>query len=259
MTELKRCPKCGQKKPKTPKYFYRNKSKKDGFHSHCKDCERATQSSDEYKAKRKIWRQTSEWYKSYSREYAKAYQKTEKYKSYQRQYERTEKRKAYKKAYEQTPQRKAYHKHYRASDHGRSYRKKYHKVYKKSAKYKAYQYTYNRSKRAKLAQRKYNQSVKGHLSQAISRQRRRTRKAQAHGDYTSDEWLALCAYYDHTCLGCNEKKPLTVDHIVPLSRGGSNDISNIQPLCINCNCEKGTDIIDYRKKKLDFKQLSFFD
>lgn len=32
---------------------------------------------------------------------------------------------------------------------------------------------------------------------------------------------------------------MTVDHIKPLSKGGSNDMSNMQPMCENCNRAKG--------------------
>lgn len=39
---------------------------------------------------------------------------------------------------------------------------------------------------------------------------------------------------------------IEADHIVALVNGGSDDISNIQPLCRNCNADKGAQTIDYR-------------
>ena len=80
-------------------------------------------------------------------------------------------------------------------------------------------------------------------------QRRRARLKGAEGSYTQDEWDALVAQFDH-CPRClrawgdiKPKRPggsvITVDHIVPLARGGSNSIENLQPLCSSCNSAKG--------------------
>jgi len=41
------------------------------------------------------------------------------------------------------------------------------------------------------------------------------------------------------CRKCGAKNKLTVDHIIPLSKGGSNDDDNFQILCISCNQNKG--------------------
>lgn len=68
---------------------------------------------------------------------------------------------------------------------------------------------------------------------------RRARKLEAEGTYTQKEWRAVCSEHGHLCAMCNQKKPLTQDHIIPLSKGGSNWISNIQPLCRSCNSKKG--------------------
>lgn len=35
---------------------------------------------------------------------------------------------------------------------------------------------------------------------------------------------------------------LTIDHIIPLSKGGTHTVENVQPLCVNCNCKKGTNL-----------------
>lgn len=50
------------------------------------------------------------------------------------------------------------------------------------------------------------------------------------------------------CLKCGSTKRLTIDHILPLSLGGSNKQFNLQTLCRSCNQEKGIQTIDYRKK-----------
>ncbi|HEY9905787.1 MAG TPA: HNH endonuclease [Candidatus Sericytochromatia bacterium] len=43
------------------------------------------------------------------------------------------------------------------------------------------------------------------------------------------------------CQSCGKTKldtQLTIDHIIPLARGGQNDISNLQTLCCDCNQQK---------------------
>lgn len=65
------------------------------------------------------------------------------------------------------------------------------------------------------------------------------------GYFSQSEWLALCASFDHRCACCRQSRKLTADHIVPITKGGTNDIFNIQPLCRSCNSRKGTKIIRY--------------
>ena len=79
--------------------------------------------------------------------------------------------------------------------------------------------------------------------------RRKARKRGNGGSYTFDEWENLKAQYNWTCPCCKKAEPeikLTVDHIIPLSRGGSNNIENIQPLCRGCNSKKRTKVIKYQ-------------
>jgi 5-methylcytosine-specific restriction endonuclease McrA len=44
---------------------------------------------------------------------------------------------------------------------------------------------------------------------------------------------------DWTCVRCGTHKHLTVDHIVPVSKGGTDDFSNLQTMCQPCNSSKG--------------------
>lgn len=43
----------------------------------------------------------------------------------------------------------------------------------------------------------------------------------------------------HRCRQCKATEDLTVDHIIPLVRGGAHDEGNLQTLCRPCNSRKG--------------------
>ena len=75
------------------------------------------------------------------------------------------------------------------------------------------------------------------------------RKRSNVGFHTWEQWQDLKAKYGYMCLCCKKVEPevyLCVDHVVPVSKGGSNDISNIQPLCRSCNSRKHAKDYDFR-------------
>lgn len=49
----------------------------------------------------------------------------------------------------------------------------------------------------------------------------------------------------YKCVRCGRKFPkdhVDVDHIIPQSFGGGDDLGNLQCLCVHCNRSKGNDI-----------------
>ena len=69
---------------------------------------------------------------------------------------------------------------------------------------------------------------------------RRARKNNAPGSHTTKEILDLLERQQFNCAACGTdiSKKRHLDHIVALSRGGSNFIINLQWLCPSCNCSK---------------------
>jgi len=80
----------------------------------------------------------------------------------------------------------------------------------------------------------------------ISRHKRKALIKENGGNFTIGEWELLKKQYGNICPMCGKKEPeikLTVDHVIPINKGGINFIENIQPLCGNCNSIKGTKLI----------------
>ncbi len=82
------------------------------------------------------------------------------------------------------------------------------------------------------------------------RRTRRARKAGAGGTHTPEDINSLRVLQKDKCALCltSIKKHRHIDHIIPISRGGSNDKYNLQLLCAPCNQRK------HAKDPIEFNQ-----
>jgi 5-methylcytosine-specific restriction endonuclease McrA len=103
-------------------------------------------------------------------------------------------------------------------------------------------------KAAVSAYRKANPDKKMHLEN-----KRRARKFNNGGSHTLDQLIEKFARLGNVCFYCGNSGKLTIDHDVPLSRGGTDDIDNILPACKRCNCRKhdktSSEFIEYLHRK----------
>ncbi len=73
----------------------------------------------------------------------------------------------------------------------------------------------------------------------IRREKNKARELRA-----SQWWKRKCA--KGVCYYCNKKFPakeLTMDHIVPIARGGKSTKNNVAPCCKACNTEKKSKLL----------------
>lgn len=55
---------------------------------------------------------------------------------------------------------------------------------------------------------------------------------------------------NHECVYCGSKKSLTIDHVLPKSRGGQNEWTNLVTSCIKCNLKKADRTPEEAKMKM---------
>lgn len=173
--------------------------------------EERKRATPEQLARHKAKRSTPEY-----KAYMKAYGKTSEYKAKQKAHRATPEFKARKRVYQSTPKQRAKH-----------------RAYQSTPKYRVYRLSRTRT-------------TKGRARLAAAWAKYTAKRYEAPGRFTGAQLLALFAKYGNRCLRCNKKRKLTPDHVIPLCKGGTNYINNIQPLCWPCNQHKNRRTTDYR-------------
>lgn len=202
---MKTCKKCGQTKPATVEYFGRNKAMPDGLGFYCKECTNAL-SREWYAANKETRRVTAYSYRDNN---------PDRVKESRRKWVANNKAKirAYRKA--TRTRRLAYLKEWRKTN--AAHRKKYARAWQKANR--------ARTRAASL--------------------RRRARVLNAEGSYTADDVKAQYERQKGYCYYLRDGKKhklgknYHVEHIIPLSRGGTNGPENIVLACAKCNLRKG--------------------
>lgn len=252
---MKICSKC--KVEQSESSFTRDKSRDDGLFPHCKSCRKVDRHRYYCDHKDEIMDKSMQWHKNNpdgSKAIKKRYRDTHKEEiaaNIQEARETDPDR------FKKNSQRSYYKNRKDILERQSEYRKQYPDRIKTA--YRKHRETFrermNEQRRQWYTEHKsvHNQRVRNWASRNPRKRlsyvhTRRARRLENGGRYTSEQWEMLKQQYGYKCLCCGETKPLTVDHVIPIARGGSNDISNIQPLCIRCNKSKATKSTDYRKE-----------
>ena len=72
------------------------------------------------------------------------------------------------------------------------------------------------------------------------------RRSKELGTLTTEQWYAICQAFNFECAYCGAKHNITMDHVVPISKGGLTILTNVIPACGSCNSSKqNKDIIEW--------------
>jgi 5-methylcytosine-specific restriction endonuclease McrA len=108
----------------------------------------------------------------------------------------------------------------------------------------------NRAKDIQKARAREAKWRKEHpASRRAKKIRRRAMKMKAPGaGVSAAQWIAILANSPR-CEYCGSRDNLTMDHVIPLCRGGAHDILNIVPACHSCNSKKGSKLLSEWKSR----------
>lgn len=213
----KKCTKCGAFKEL--KDFTKCKANSDGHKNLCKTCTRQYQ--------KQHYKENSDYYKNKRKEHY--LEKTEEVKQRQRQY------------YQEN------------SDYYKEYRKK------RYQELRDLELNYANEYRVKNQYKilKYRRSEKGRQMILNNTIKRRSRKYKV--DFTPfqrkklldrDNWKCQscgCKVHDRHTGNWNTPDKAHIDHIIPITKGGNSDPSNLRVLCRTCNISKSNRIEEQMK------------
>lgn len=210
------CPQCNREFPLIPEFWYKHKLRKDGFRFECKECTKVN---------------AKKWQSENPDKRNKAYQRyrdnnPDKVRESRKKWENNNPEKVrekYRLRYAKNPQRHI--------NNSRLYRERYPDKSKEQRRRWL-------EKHPDFTRELYRRNPQKNL--AIQHRRRALKKSNG-GSYTSDQIQNLRLQQNNCCYHCGisfDEKKMHIDHWIPLSKGGSNDISNIKLLCQHCNCTK---------------------
>lgn len=85
---------------------------------------------------------------------------------------------------------------------------------------------------------RYYKTPKGRLAYKVNQSARRARLAKVAVTLTRKQWTAILAAFDGRCVYCGGTVRITMDHLVPICRGGEHTVNNVVPACFSCNSRK---------------------
>lgn len=118
---------------------------------------------------------------------------------------------------------------YRASDKARV---------KASERHRATRLEPRRKEQRQRANARYKRTAKGKAMKYRQYAKRKGAMLASENPLTAAEWLAILQAAKHRCHYCRKKRKLTIDHVIPLSKGGQHTRMNVVPACQPCNSQK---------------------
>lgn len=145
---------------------------------------------------------------------------------YHAKYERTEKVKAYRAKWRRENPEKV-----------RAYARKYYAADPERKRARGVKYGAEHRKEISAKTRKWKRENPASVA-AYEARRRAVKIASPGRGVTGKQCKQILAESLGICAYCNERRPLTMDHIKPLALGGEHDVENIAAVCGPCNSSK---------------------
>jgi 5-methylcytosine-specific restriction endonuclease McrA len=138
---------------------------------------------------------------------------------------------AYRERYELTPEQRE---RYRLA--GRKH--------EREARYKARRERYDQSAKGKATKAgidgRYRRTEKGRFAKRKTEIKRKHQIKATDCTLTREQWQEIKDRFGHACAYCGKVlERLEMDHVKPLSKGGTHTAANIVPSCRTCNAKKG--------------------